>query len=193
MNTVLNMGMFNLLMCRQVYKYIALDVMAPPAYDYLDTLRSSVDLVFEVEERERIPRKAYPFDTLLKRHFEGRMETVSMEGCKILLKRGSEQVGNEDLYRLNYNFRTLIPGQEGRIQPDIVKKICGRITSPVCYIKADPGNKYWEEEDMEELFSIIRKSNGNKFEKHLVPGSHHFHLNTPDLVAPIVSKFLLSS
>jgi len=166
--------------------------LAPPAYNYLDTLRSSIDLVFEVEERAKVPRKAYPFETLVERFYEGRMGTVSKEGCRILLQRGSELAG-ENSYRLNYNLRTLIPGQEGRIQPDIVRDIASRIVCPVCYIKADPGNKYWEEDDLNQVIEIIRDSNGNRVETHVVPGTHHFHLDSPELLAPIISRFLLSS
>lgn len=158
----------------------------------IDMTRAAVNLVFEVEERMREPKKVYSYEDILKRLYEGRQGTVSKEGCNALLKRGASKLG-KDHYQFSYNLRTNIPGQEGRTPPEISLKLAEEISSPVCFIKGDPGNVYDEKEETEKFLGIFKNKLGKDFEHHTVPGTHHFHLNDPQLVAPIALNFLTKS
>lgn len=94
-------------------------------------------------------------------------------------------------YRYSYNFRTLIPGQEGRFTPKITGHMAAFVKSPVCYIKAEGGNVYETKLEMDAFVHCLEDSLGKeKVERHSAPGSHHFHLDNPQPIADIVKKFL---
>lgn len=136
------------------------------------------------------PKKTYPsLDDIINKLYEGRYGTISKEGCAILLKRGAVKL-NSNAYTFSYNLRTNIPGQEGRTPPDLSLELAQEIESPVCFIKAEPGNVYDTKEGSEQFHDIFKKKLGKKFEIHGVPGTHHFHLNDPHLVAPVALQFL---
>ena len=42
----------------------------------------------------------------------------------------------------------------------------------------------------DNLMAVYNKNNPN-FECQIVNGGHHLHLNTPELLAPIINDFLL--
>lgn len=79
----------------QVERLAVLENMRPLQRSFTETMRASIHLVFEVEEREKVGKKAYPYSDLLQRFYDGRQGTVSMEGCKILLERGAIPVEDE--------------------------------------------------------------------------------------------------
>ncbi|ODN05856.1 putative serine hydrolase [Orchesella cincta] len=178
----------------EVHKLVALENMstlAVPGGCNIQMMRMSMNLLFDVEERMKAGKKSYGYDEILKKIYEGRLGTISKEGCVALLKRGSSKVDQNE-FQFSYSLRTHIPGQEGRTPPEMTLKLANEVTSPVCFIKADPGNKYETKEDSEKFLSVLRKNLGDNFEYHKVPGTHHFHLNDPQLIAPIALKFLTS-
>jgi hypothetical protein len=67
-------------------------------------MASAINLVFEVEEREKAERKSYPLENLLQRFYDGRQQQISMEGCRLLLKRGAVPVEQNRLDRDFFNF-----------------------------------------------------------------------------------------
>lgn len=160
-----------------------------PFDNNVDMMRASINIVFEVEERMRISKKTYSYEEIVKKFQAGRQGTISQEGCETLLKRGASKV-EKDHYQFSYNLRTHIPGQEGRTPPDMSLKLANEISCPVCFIKADPGNVYDTVEETEKFLTVFRNKLGDKFEFHKVPGTHHFQLNDPHLLAPIISSFL---
>ncbi|CAL8118850.1 unnamed protein product [Orchesella dallaii] len=60
----------------------------------------------------------------------------------------------------------------------------------VCAIKGDPGEDYEPRENYMRMVETIKKGNSGKVVFHLVPGTHHLHLNEPECVAPLISEFL---
>jgi len=46
------------------------------------------------------------------------------------------------------------------------------------------------DENYERLLKVYQNNNPN-FVHRLVSGGHHLHLNTPELVAPVINEFLL--
>ena len=53
---------------------------------------------------------------------------------------------------------------------------------------------FLEEDDIKftnETFELLKKSSNKKIIKKIaVPGTHHFHLNNPELLAPHINEFL---
>lgn len=84
-----------------VHKFVALENIRIQHYPLIPVLKSSLDLVFKVEERDQVPRKGIEFDELVQKFYEGRQRQnpVSLEGCRTLLKRGAVPIpGESDLY-----------------------------------------------------------------------------------------------
>ena len=54
---------------------------------------------------------------------------------------------------------------------------------------ATEASKYMTDESFDKLLKMFRQNNPH-FQYRELPGGHHLHLNTPELVAPIINKFL---
>lgn len=84
-----------------VHKLVALDnIRTIQHYPLIAVLKSSLDLVFEVEEKAKLPPKGLKFDELVQKFYEGRkrQNPLSLEGSRILLQRGAIPVqGEKDL------------------------------------------------------------------------------------------------
>jgi pimeloyl-ACP methyl ester carboxylesterase len=175
-----------------VHRLVAMENLHPLRLlsdDNIKMMRIAFNMVWIVEEKLKMPKKTYTFDQILEKMYNGRLGEVSKEGCLALLKRGAIQV-DQDQYQFSYNLRNNIPGQEGRTTPEMSLRLANEVTSPVCFIRADNGNLNETPEDREKFLSVFRANLGDDFEYHEVPGSHHFHLNEPQLIAPIALKFL---
>ena len=137
----------------------------------------------------RQPPPGYDYDEIVQKSYLGREKSISVDGCKILLQRGAVQ-RPDGKFSFTHDLRVTIPSAQGRFSDEQTMTIGSNISCPVCIIKGEPGNDYEPREQFLETVENIRKSNNKKVEFHLVPGTHHFHLNDPQLVAPIINKFL---
>jgi hypothetical protein len=176
---------------RIVSSYIALDNLRPIPRETVRSLRKASDVLFKVEEKlsKRCPPPAYTYDEIVQKSYLGRDKSISVEGCKILLQRGAVQQPNGK-YSFTHDLRVTIPAGMGRFSDEQSISVGSNISCPVCVIKGEPGNDYEPRDEFIRVFDNIRKTNRGKVEFHLVPGTHHFHLNSPELVAPIINKFL---
>jgi len=171
--------------------YIAIDALRPIPREPVKSLRSATEILFKVEEKlsKRLPPPAYAYDEIVERSYLGRKKSICVDGVKLLLKRGATQ-RPDGLYSFNHDLRVTIPTGMGRFSSGQTLAIGANIGCPVCVIKGEPGDDYEPRENFLEVVENIRKRSNKKVEFHLVPGTHHFHLNTPELVAPIINKFL---
>jgi len=110
-----------------------------------------------------------------------------MEGCETLLPRGVTE-GPDNLFKFNHDVVTKV-----RISPILSEtqlELFGRrITCPICVIKAIPGRELEPLKNFEKYIENLRSSNPGPIEYHKLPGTHYIHLNSPQLVAPIINKF----
>lgn len=154
-------------------------------------------MLFEVETKltdPTITQPSYTFDEILQRTMKARKGTVTEEGVKTLLNRGAvPDSENPDLFKFSHDLKTNIPTMFGRFTFEESLQTAGNIKCPVCVIKGDPGEDYEPRENFMKMVNAIKSSNGGKLEFHLIPGTHHLHLNEPSIVAPIISKFLHTS
>lgn len=150
--------------------------------------------LFEVETKltdPNITQPSYTFDEILQRTMKARKGTVTEEGVKTLLTRGAVPDSQDpDLFKFSHDLKTNIPSMFGRFTFKESLQVAGNIKCPVCVIKGDPGEDYEPRENFMEMVDAIKSSNEGKLEFHLIPGTHHLHLNEPSIVAPIISNFL---
>ena len=168
-----------------------MDNLRPVPRDLIKSLRRANDSLFKIEEKLslRRPPPAYDYDEIVQKSYLGRDKQISVESCKILLQRGAFQ-RPDGKFCFSHDLRVNILTALGRFSEEQTLKLGSNISCPVCIMKGEPGNDYEPREQFLEVVENIRKSNKKKVEFHLVPGTHHFHLNDPQVVAPIINKFL---
>jgi pimeloyl-ACP methyl ester carboxylesterase len=137
-------------------------------------------------------RASYSYEEMVDKVVTARNKTVSREGCEALLRRGAERIAGTDRYRFTHDIRTNVPKPFRMISAEQSEQMGSQIKCPVCMIKGDPGEDYEPREEFVKYVENLRKTSASPVEYHTVPGTHHFHLNTPELVAPIINKFLIS-
>ena len=72
---------------------------------------------------------------------------------------------------------------------EVAEEYASKISSPHLLIKATDSNKYTTDENYDRLLKVLRNNNP-KFIYREVEGGHHVHLNHPEVVAPIINRFL---
>ena len=72
---------------------------------------------------------------------------------------------------------------------EVAEEYASKISSPHLLIKATDSNKYMPDESFDRLLKVMRNNNP-RFIYREVEGGHHVHLNKPEVVAPIINRFL---
>eukprot|EP01147_Barroeca_monosierra_P003850 gene3850-8385_t len=75
-----------------------------------------------------------------------------------------------------------------RLNFNQVQAFMKQIRCPVCFVMAEDGIKYQIEHTRKHLVVLSRHC--SHFERHLVEGGHHVHINAPERVRPIWLHFL---
>lgn len=157
-------------------------------HDPTPAFRITVDRHLNTETRLSNPRPSYTYDEILEKMHIAWNASLSKEGCKQLLIRGAEKVG-EDKYSFSHDLKTNIPAGFYILSAQTSEIMAQNIECPVCFIKGDPGADYEPREDLMKLYEKLEKHVPHA-EFHLVSGTHHFHLDVPEIVGPIIDKFL---
>jgi len=164
--------------------------MRPIPRDCKKELRYAISKIMEVERRARKTPPSYEYEELLQRFYDGRGGTISMDGCKLLMQRGAKRLAN-NRFEFAHDIKTAMPTGLWRFSPSQTEEIATSIKCPVCFIKGEPGGDYEARENYDRIVDLMRLS-AERVEYHGVPGTHHFHLNDPYPVAPIITQFLHS-
>lgn len=138
-------------------------VKSPPTYTYVDL----VDLLYN-----------------------GSLESPTKESCKILLKRGMVKTSEGDKCfsfsrdpRLRYHAW-------GRLSFPYLMGFASQIKCHALNIRGFDGFNFGDESKHIYLKTLeVMKKSASRFELHDIPGTHHVHLNNPDIVAPIINNF----
>ena len=144
----------------------------------------------EVERKAGMGKSppTYTYDEIIQKFYEGRGGTINMEGCKTLMTRGATRLA-DNRYSFAHDIKAAIPTGLWRFSPSQTEEIATSITCPVCFIKGEPGGDYEPRENYNRIVDLMRISS-ERVEYYGISGTHHFHLNDPYPVAPIISKFL---
>ena len=109
---------------------------------------------------------------------------VTEESSRIILKRGIKKVDGG--YIFSRDLRHRITSLYG-LSPDMCQEFAKNIKCPHLLIKADSPN--YEDDDIIAKTIEIYSKNPN-FLMVNVKGSHHVHLNSPELLMPSLTQFL---
>ncbi|XP_045111576.1 probable serine hydrolase [Portunus trituberculatus] len=176
----------------KVMKVIMVDIIKPlatPAENQPEQTAKSIKELLEVEAKIGRDLQSYEYSSLVDKLLKGYGSSITEEAAKILLKRGSIKHSN-GLYSLNYDL-TLKTGNIFGMTFEQQKEFAYRLNCELMIIKATGGPIYEKQEDYDEMKSIYNKS-AKKFIYKEVEGTHHVHLNDPQVIAPLIAEFIFS-
>jgi len=187
----------------QVEKLIAIDLLSfgpMPLNKHVSAARRSVKESITVHKKLENPiypsyshedavARAYMASNLITNMFLGTDEQhtqITQEAVETLMKRGLEKM--DDGYTWSADLRLRIPTAFNMTE-DMSQEFASKVQCPHLVIKASYGPKYMSDETYERLLNVFRKNNAH-FVYREVEGGHHVHLNSPQIVADIINKFL---
>lgn len=131
----------------------------------------------------------YNYDELVRRVYEGSMRSVDMDKAKYMIARGSKpSPNNPNKFYFTRDIRVKY------IQPFYVEQAISlayikRIKAAYLFIRSDDLDFAEPEKNIRESVDTFRRYN-KRFEFLRVEGTHHVHLNSPELIADKIGQFL---
>lgn len=132
---------------------------------------------------------SYTYDELIERVVLGSMQSIDRDKAKYLIERGvkkSEKYPDKYYFsrdiRIKYMFDYL---SDQSVCLEMIK----RIRIPYLFVKATDKNFSENPKHIKEAISVFQQINPN-FRMVNVSGTHHVHLNSPELIAHHIATFL---
>lgn len=174
---------------KEVDIFIAIDSLKPLSVNAPKEIKSVGDKIEKLLQYDSLTQESSPLyskEDLIKRWVKGSHGSLTPETCEILINRGATK--QNGLYRLLRDNR--VKKSVGTyLSQDENLKLAKSIKCNVLYLKAKEAPYFENKENVLNVKKII-KENANYFEHHNLPGTHHLHLNTPEVVAPIINAFI---
>lgn len=174
---------------------VALDTLKPQALNpkvhanmvRFRTLKSFHTMELLGDPTKNLPE--YTMDELVERVFEGSLYSVKRDKAKYLLARGSKPSPNQpDKFVITRDIRVKYMHPEYMDQ-ETCMELMKNIKAPYLFIQGS-GSEFTEPPHrLRESINAFTKCNP-RFETMKVKGTHHLHLNTPELISKRISIFL---
>ncbi|XP_023345890.1 serine hydrolase-like protein [Eurytemora carolleeae] len=113
--------------------------------------------------------------------------SITKKSVETLMSRGLVEVPDKG-FTWTHDLRLRIPTMFNMVL-EVAEEYASKISSPHLLIKATDSNKYMPDESYDRLLKVMRNNNP-RFIYREVEGGHHVHLNKPEVVAPIINRFL---
>jgi len=181
----------------QIEKLICIDLISlgPMTLNkHVDAARKSILETMKVQEKMESPIvPSYTFEDACGRAFMASnlingLGSISKESVETLMTRGLIKTPDGSGYTWSADLRLRIPTAFNMVQ-EITEEFGSRVTCPHLLIKATDSSKYMSDESYDKILKVFRDKNPH-FQYSELPGGHHLHLNTPELVAPVINTFL---
>lgn len=179
----------------RVKKFIALDgsrFVCVPLENTADTMRTRImkmlDLELKLDDPPR-PLKIQDAIEVLIRATDG---SLNEESAKVMLKRGSKQVDDERVI-FTRDPRVRIASLL-HVSHKQSLSLARKISCELLLIECTRGilRVIVPHDDVQELIEAF-KTSAKRFEHVIVEGTHHAHVNNPEIIASHVNKFLCTS
>lgn len=192
---------YSALFPEQVEKLISIDLISFGAMSlrkHVQVSRKSVLEAVNIGNKissQKIP--TYNFEDACGRAFMANnlingLGSISKEAVETLMERGLVKVpGSNDEYTWSHDLRLRIPTTFNLVQ-EVAEEYASKIVCPHLLLKFTDASKFMTDENYDQLLKVYRNHNPNFVYREL-DGGHHLHLNNPELVAPIIVKFLEKS
>lgn len=174
-------AMFTALYPEMVDALVILDATQLPITDTKDTaakIRQGMDEMIQFEQQAK-KRKVYTYEKALERLLAA--NDLTKQSAQILLERGLVAVEGGFAFSrdLRVNFKDVV-----RFGLEMFTELSSRTQPNVLLILAEQG---LFERNFSSTVAFLRERD---YFCVTVPGDHHVHLNDPQRVAPVISKFL---
>lgn len=151
-------------------------------------IEKGIELEYKTIGKRDVEPPSYNIENMIDMWVSGTNGSVTRECCKYILKRNAiESKIDPGMYyfsrdaRVKFSHYTYVP-QETSVE------FAKRIKVPYLFIKAK-GSKYFEDKKyLHEVIDML-KANNPHFEWHLVDGTHHLHLTTPENISQRIVEF----
>ncbi|XP_049867363.1 probable serine hydrolase [Pectinophora gossypiella] len=171
--------------------YIAVDILIYDDYDIhfvVDKYSAVFKKALMTQKRLDIEPPSYTREEMIKKWHMGTLKSVALESVPYLLERGtrpSKQDPNKFYFSRDSRLKFTLFNPEDK---KFVEALILRLKCPTLYIKA-VDSPFAVDEFAVSMADMIAKNN-EKYEIQYLPGTHHIHLNTPELVLPVIMQFL---
>lgn len=138
---------------------------------------------------EDLKTPEYTYEDLIQRVYEGSKKSIPPENAKYLIKRGTKpSLDDPNKFYFTRDIRVKFMQflyAEQKIGFEYMK----RIESPYLFIRGEDQFFSESEKNINEAADVFRKYN-KTFDMIRVKGTHHFHLNEPELISGKICDFL---
>lgn len=170
--------------------YIAVDSLILDDYDLKQIVENLPSLLRKIQKTQELKGEppVYTMEEIIKIWHRGTSKSVSMESVPHLIKRGTKEstiVPNKYYFSRDPRLKCSLFSVENK---KFIETLIRRLKCPTLYIKGID-SPYGVDEFSVEMREVVA-SNNPEFESHFLPGTHHLHLNNPELVLPHILKFL---
>ncbi|XP_055309655.1 probable serine hydrolase [Sitodiplosis mosellana] len=132
----------------------------------------------------------YTYDALVQRVHDGSNKSVDLDKAKYLIERGAKaSATNPNKFYFTRDIRAKFMRHMYTNQAVSFEYI-KRITAPYLFIRGEDRIFAESEANINEGVELFRKHN-ERFEMIRVKGTHHFHLNQPEIISGPISDFLI--
>lgn len=132
----------------------------------------------------------YAYDDLPQRVYEGSMKSVNLDKAKYMIERGTKPSLNDpNKFCFTRDIRVKFM-QKFFVDQQIGLEYVKQIKAPYLFFRGDDHDFAEPDKNLYEAVDLFKQCNEH-FELVRVRGTHHFHLNEPELVGEKLSEFLL--
>lgn len=174
---------------------IALDtikIQVMPSRMIVKLLQYRGERTLLADQRNRDPnseKPVYDRDELIERVIEGSMQSIDRDKTKYMIERGvkeSEKYPGKYYFtrdsRVKYMFAV-------HLDQSTCLEMVKQIRIPYLFVKANDKTFSENPKHIRETIAAFKQINPH-FKMFNVPGTHHVHLNSPELIANEISAFL---
>lgn len=132
---------------------------------------------------------AYTYEVLVEKMMAGTRKSLQPHNAKYVLNRIIRQSDTDpSKYYFTRDNRLKVGSLVGFQHADILE-YAKRIKCPMMFMKATNSPYFEDKQNFIDVVEIL-KTHNKYFQLVSVQGTHHVHINNPELVAPLVLNFL---
>ncbi|GIY66786.1 serine hydrolase-like protein 2 [Caerostris extrusa] len=187
--------MFSSIFPDLVSKVVLIDIAKPMSTSLdlvLDLKISGISRFMKIEKKLLNPPPVYEPESAVERLIKGMHNEISEEGARALLKRGSKpsSCGKGIIFTRDLRFK---PTEFLSMRShDANEQFMSHLRCELLVILANHTGPYYQPDEPEIVtrFLDFYAKNLEDFTLERVDGNHFVHLNNPEIVAPLINKFL---
>lgn len=177
----------------EVKKFISIDIAGPTVRNHDKTAEATGKCIDKFLEYECLPESklpCYEYNEMVDTALDAYNGSLSRSSVQILMIRGMTPFHNGDKPGYHYvrDLRLKV-SLLGMFSLEQVLSYARRIKCEMLNIRAVPGMQFEHPELYTKVVDTIRES-ARRVDFHQINGTHHLHLNTPEVISDIIANFL---